>query len=196
MPRAGLDADRVLDAAARIADAEGLGALTIARLAAELKVKPPSLYNHVESLDALRDGLARRGLRELLDESLDAVAGRAGRDALEALAHAQRRYAKAHPGLYTALQLDVAGRDPDTHVVGARYVEVVLAVLRGYGLGGDDALHVTRALRAAVRGFVDLELGGGFGLPLELDRSFDVLLDLLDAGFRARAARRPASDPA
>ena len=63
MPRAGLTPDSVLDAAARIADADGLPAVTLARLAAELGVRPPSLYKHVDGLDAIHRGLALRGLQ-------------------------------------------------------------------------------------------------------------------------------------
>ncbi|MDQ8046362.1 MAG: TetR family transcriptional regulator, partial [Patulibacter sp.] len=52
-PRAGLDPGRVADAAVAIADRDGLDGVTIARVAAELGVKGPSLYNHVASRDAL-----------------------------------------------------------------------------------------------------------------------------------------------
>ena len=69
MPRAGLDRQRVLAEAAAIADAEGLPALTFARLASALKVKPPSLYNHVASLEAVLEALTAQGLRELLAAS-------------------------------------------------------------------------------------------------------------------------------
>lgn len=193
MPRAGLDPERLLDAAARIADSDGLPALTLARLAAELGVKPPSLYNHVPSLDALRDGLTQRGYRELLDISRDAAAGRAGRDALEALAHAQRAYAKAHPGIYAAMELPITQQGDDAQRLGGAYVNVVLAVLSGYGLAGDQALHAVRVLRAALRGFLSLELGGGFGLPLAVDQSFQLLLETLHVGLTAQAARTNAT---
>ncbi|PYE50411.1 TetR/AcrR family transcriptional regulator [Deinococcus yavapaiensis] len=195
MPRAGLDSTRVLDAAARIADAEGLAALTVARLAAELKVKPPSLYNHVESLDALRDGLTRRGFRELLDVSRDAAAGRSGYDALNALAYAQRAYAKQHPGLYAAMELPVAQQSENAKRLGGTYVNLILAVLRGYGLEGEEALHHVRVLRAALRGFISLELGGGFGLPLGIDESFDLLLRVLHLGLTDRANHAPGELP-
>ncbi|UBV44538.1 WHG domain-containing protein (plasmid) [Deinococcus taeanensis] len=190
MPRAGLDLQRVLNAAASIADAEGLGALSISRLAQELRVKPPSLYNHVESLDAVRDGLMQRGLREMLEVSRDAIAGRSGREALDALAHAHRRYAKGHPGLYAAMQLPVMQGSEHSHALGTKYVDAVLAVLRGYGLEGDAALHATRCLRAALRGFIDLEVGGGFGLALQVDESFERLLHMLHDGL-IEQARHP-----
>ena len=85
-----------------MADEVGLAQVTFVKLAAELKVKPPSLYNHVESMAALMDELAMRALAGLLDLARGAVMGRVGWDALEALAHSQRAYAKAHPGLFTA----------------------------------------------------------------------------------------------
>ena len=47
MARAGLDADAVVAAAAQLADADGLEALTLARLAAVLGIRSPSLYAHV-----------------------------------------------------------------------------------------------------------------------------------------------------
>jgi AcrR family transcriptional regulator len=186
MPRSGLNRLRVIKVAAGIADREGLQALTIARLAAVLKVKPPSLYNHLTNLDALHDELARRGLQELLDHSWQAVAGLAARDALDAMAHAQRQYAQKHPGVYKAAQLRVSNQSAATRKVGEGYVKLALAVLRGYGLRGNAALHAVRAIRSAVRGFIEIELDGGFGLPLDLDVSFETLIGMIDSGLRAR----------
>ena len=182
MPRKGLDREQVLDAAANLADREGLSSLTLARLAAELKIKPPSLYNHIESLEQLQDGLTERGLKDLLNMTRDSVAGRSGREALIGLAHAHRTYASKHPGLYAATQLPVKRLGPASASVAESYLNVVLSALRGYGLEGEAALHHVRILRSALRGFIDLELGGGFGMPLHIDQTFEMMLDTLDAG--------------
>ncbi len=184
-PRAGLDAEAVVDAAARIADAEGLDAVTLARLAADLGIRPPSLYAHVVGLDDLRHRIATRGMRELAEELQEAAAGRAGGDALQAVAGAYRAYADSHPGSYAALQ---RAPDPDDHEATAaatRVVGVVLAVLRGYALEGEEAIHATRIVRSALHGFVALETAGGFGLPLDLDETFARLIRTLDGGLRA-----------
>jgi hypothetical protein len=61
------------------------------------------------------------------------------------------------------------------------------AVLRGFDLPEDRAVDAVRAVRAGVHGFVTLELGGGFRLPQDLDRSFAVLVDMLVAGVEALA---------
>jgi AcrR family transcriptional regulator len=182
MARAGLDTDAVVGAAARLADAEGLEAVTLARLAAILGVRSPSLYAHVDGLDDLRQRLATRGARDLAAELQQAVAGRSGSDALGALADAYRAYARAHPGTYAALQRAPARDDAEAAAAATAVVEVVLAVLRGYDVEGDDAIHATRIIRAALHGFVTLETGGGFGIPLDLNDSFARLVDVLDGG--------------
>jgi hypothetical protein len=62
-------------------------------------------------------------------------------------------------------------------------VGAVFAILRGYGLADDDLVDAARALRSALHGFVTLDNSGGFGLPREVDRSFERLVAVLDAGF-------------
>jgi AcrR family transcriptional regulator len=182
MPRVGLDSDAVVDAAARLADAEGLQAVTLARLAAELGVRSPSLYAHVVGLDDLHRRLATRGTRELAAELQEAAAGRAGTDALTAVAYSYRAYAAAHPGTYAALQKAPDPEDEEATAAATRVVGVVVAVLRGYGLEGDDAIHATRIVRSALHGFVTLQSTGGFGLSLDLDETFARLVRLLDHG--------------
>jgi AcrR family transcriptional regulator len=185
MARAGLDTEAVVGAAAQLADAEGLEAVTLARLAGTLGIRSPSLYAHVDGLADLRRRLAVRGARELAAELQKAVAGRSRGDALSALADAYRAYARAHPGTYAALQTARAYGDPEGALAATGAVEVVLAVLRGYGLEGDGAIHAARIVRSALHGFVTLETGAGFGLPLALDDSYARLVDVLDRGLRA-----------
>jgi AcrR family transcriptional regulator len=184
MPRAGLDSDGVVGAAAELADAEGLDALTLARLAGRLGIRAPSLYAHVGGLPDLRRRLAQRGANELALALQSAAAGRAGGDALVAVADAYRAYALAHRGSYAALQVasEVAGSE-----AAERLVSVVVAVWRGYGLEGEDAIHGVRVIRAALHGFVTLETDGGFGMPLDLDDSFARLVATLDRGLLASA---------
>lgn len=182
-PRAGLDRDKVLAAAAELVEREGPEGLTVARLAAHLQVRPPSLYNHMRSLEQLHNDLAVRALRELAVRMRNAATGLAGFDALTAVANAYRNYAREHPGLY-ALTLRPREGDADYAAAGADVVSVVLAVLRAYDLSGEEALHATRCLRSAIHGFASLESVGGFGLPLDLSESFTRLIRMLDQGLR------------
>jgi AcrR family transcriptional regulator len=180
MPRAGLDADAVVAAAAALADADGLERLTLARLAARLGVRSPSLYAHVAGLGDLRARLAVRGARELAAALQVAAAGRARLEALQAVATAYRSYALAHPGTYAAMQVPSDG-DQLRAAAGA-VVDLILAVLAGYGLAGEDAIHAVRAVRSALHGFVSLERQSGFQIPIDLDESYERLVRILDAG--------------
>jgi len=179
--RRGLDRAQVIDAACALADREGLDAVTLGRLAGELGVRPPSLYNHVAGLDGVRRGIALRALDEMGDALQSAAVGRSGVDALRATAHAMRAYATAHPGCYAAAQRAYPD-DPELGPVGERVVGVFVAVLRAWDLEGDDAIHAVRIMRSALHGFVALELSGGFGLPLDLDETYDRLVDALAKG--------------
>jgi AcrR family transcriptional regulator len=184
MPRAGLGPEVVVTAAAELADAEGLEALTLARVADDLGVRAPSLYGHVAGLPDLRRRIAARGARELATELRAAAAGRARGDALAAVADVYRTYAREHPGSYAALQRAPDLDDPEARAAAGELVEVVLAVLRGYGLEDDDAVHATRIVRAALHGFVSLEADEGFRMSLDLDESFERLVAVLDQGLR------------
>ena len=55
--RAGLSRQRILEATLVTIDAEGLGARTMRRLGEELGVEAMSLYRHVESKEAVLDGI-------------------------------------------------------------------------------------------------------------------------------------------
>jgi AcrR family transcriptional regulator len=190
MPRAGLSSEAVVTAAAALADAHGLHAVTLARLAADVGVRPPSLYAHVAGLDDLRRRIAARGARELAAALQAAAAGRARRDALEAVARVYRQYAREHPGSYAAMQRPADLEDPEAQAAAAALVGVVGAVLRGYGVEGDEAIHAIRVVRAALHGFVSLEAEGGFGIPLNLDHTFERLVAVLDQGLSAAAPGR------
>lgn len=189
MARAGIDAAAVVTAAAELADADGLEAVTVTRLAEKLGVRPPSLYAHVGGLDDVRRRLGTRGNNELATALSHAVEGRSGADALRALAVAYRDYAREHPGTYAALQRsrDLAD-DDDARAAGDAVVRVALAALRAYGLEGAEAIHAVRLIRIVLHGFVTLEAAGGFAMALSADETFDRLLALLDLGLRERPA--------
>jgi AcrR family transcriptional regulator len=161
MARAGLSTDRVVRAGADLADEVGFDGVTVSALAGRLGVRVASLYSHVGGSDDLRTRIALLALDELADVASAALAGRAGKDALVAFAGTYRDYAREHPGRWAAMQLrlspEAAASGP-----GGRHADLTRAVLRGYGLTGDDETHAVRLIGSVVHGFAGLELGGGF----------------------------------
>jgi AcrR family transcriptional regulator len=184
--RRGLDRAQVVDTAIAIADTEGLDAVTLARVAAALGVRSPSLYNHVDGREGLLRGIAARSTRELATALRRAATGRSGADAIAAVAQTQRDYARAHPGRYAATVAAPAPGDLEHEEAAADAVDVLTSVLGGSGLEGDDVIHAVRALRSAVHGFAALEASGGFGLAVDTDDSFRRLVDAVATGLAVR----------
>ncbi|MEV5954098.1 TetR-like C-terminal domain-containing protein [Streptomyces sp. NPDC051987] len=180
MARAGITADRLVAAAAELADEAGFEQVSLSALARRFGVRDASLYAHVRGLKDLRHRLALLAGGEMIDRIAAAVAGRSGRDALAAYADAYRTYALAHPGRYAATQirLDPALVDADAPAA-RRTVEITYGMLRGYGLAEPDLTDAVRLLRATFHGYCALETAGGFNAPREVRASWDRAIDAL-----------------
>jgi AcrR family transcriptional regulator len=174
--RAGLDAETIVRKASELADKGGLDALSMTTLASHLEVRTPALYHYFAGLGGLRRALALQGLQEVEARLGRAVMGKAGDDAVLALAHALRDFAKEHPGMYEAASRAPDPDDREWQRDGREVVEIMVRALSAYHLSHDAALHVIRMLRSIVHGCVSLELIGGFGPPLEVDETFRCLL--------------------
>ena len=144
-----LNPGRVVAAAMRLADAEGLSALTMRRLASELDVEPMSLYHHVPGKDRLLDGLTHAILTEVDTAVVSAV--RAEDDWPTALRHrclAARTVMVRHrwaPGLLGSRSSIPAGLYP--------YYEEILATMVRGGLSYHLAHRALHALGTMVLGF-------------------------------------------
>ena len=176
----GLTVEQVVEAAAEIADRDGLDALSLAKVASALGVKSPSLYTHVRGLAGLRRQLALHGSRLLAIELAASVDGLDGPDALRTIAEQLRSFAHRHPGLNNSfLPAPTPDEDPEVAAALLEPVTVIASVLNGMDVDPTTVIPLIRALRAAVHGFVDLELKGGFGLPDNIDDSFTTTINLV-----------------
>jgi AcrR family transcriptional regulator len=120
-----LSPERVVAAALRLVDREGVEALSMRRLGAALRVEAMSLYKHVPDKAALVDAVIARVLAEFAQP-----APAAPWDArLRHVAHEFRRIALAHPHVFPLL----ATRVPATPEAFAP-IEAMLQALRGAGL--------------------------------------------------------------
>jgi AcrR family transcriptional regulator len=176
MPRSGLNTDLVIDAAVRLADAEGLEKLTLKRVAQEVDVRPPSLFSHVNGLSDLRRLLQLRALHEMAERCGRAAIGRAGDDAVLASATAARDFAREHPGLYAASLGAPPADDVELTEAAARFIGIFFDAMRQYGFQSTEAVHAVRGLFSTVHGFIMLERAGNFGIPVDVDQSFRWLI--------------------
>jgi AcrR family transcriptional regulator len=135
---------QVVAAAIAVADAEGLDALTMRRLAAELGAGVMSLYTYVRDKDDLVDQMV---------EQLIAFDPAAGAVELIDLARWQRDLMLRHPWLPTAL--------PNRQLTGPNtlgYLERGLAALAPTGLPGGTKMEILALLTGFVAGYVTHEL--------------------------------------
>jgi AcrR family transcriptional regulator len=142
---------RVLEEAVRFVDREGLAALTMRKLGAELGVEAMSLYNHVPNKSALLDGMVEVLLGEL--EVPTENYGWEGR--IKEGYRAFRRLAHEHPNVFPLL----VNRPPET-MDGVWLVEEFLRTLEEAGFDKETALHAFRALSSYTFGYAMAEIRG------------------------------------
>ena len=177
MPRAGLGTAAVVECAAQMLDERSSDGLNLAALAESLGVRVPSLYKHIDGMPGLRRGIMIRAKSNLAHTLGQAAIGRSRDDAITRMSFAYRRWALEHPGQYPmTMHAPIPGDDEDLRV-SSSVADVIYNVLAGYDLRDDDAVDATRFLRSALHGFVALETGGGFELPVDLERSYVRLVE-------------------
>jgi AcrR family transcriptional regulator len=161
MERASLTSALVVADAAALADEAGFEAVTLSAVARRLGVQAPSLYSHVRDREALLDGVTALALGELSQRIATAIAGRAGRAALDGYTTAYREFARSCPGRWQSLQRragDVVVRSDAARQV----VVLARALLRGYPVPEDQHVHAIRVLGATINGYLAIERIGGF----------------------------------
>ena len=186
MPRVGLDETTVLAAATEMADSNGIDEIVLAKLAKKLGVRTPSLYNHVDGLIGLKRKLTIKGLKEFSEALTRAAVGKSKDDAVRALAKAYIDFARKHPGLYEATQRTPKWQDEEVQKAADKVVEPVIQVFKAYGVDDKQlSIHMVRGFRSLLHGFASIEQKGGFGMPIDIDESFNVLVKTFLAGIRS-----------
>ncbi|MGW2114013.1 TetR/AcrR family transcriptional regulator [Streptomyces zhihengii] len=154
-----LSRDRIVEAAGALVDAEGLDAVSTRRLAAELGVSGPSLYNHFrnkdEILDAVADAVSARVDLSMFDEDDP----RDWRTALHDWALSYRSALRAHPNT-----VPVLARGPGRRPAGLKVADAVFGAMVRAGWPPAQATYIGALMRYFItgsalgsfaRGFVD-----------------------------------------
>ncbi|MGP3683474.1 TetR/AcrR family transcriptional regulator [Streptomyces sp. IBSNAI002] len=183
--RSPLSRRRVLEAALRVVDEEGLDGLSMRRVATELGVETMALYRYTPSKNDLLDGLVESLFIEL-EQALDSAASAANasadprheavppwREALLGIARAMYRVALAHPHV-----IPLVAVRPFTVPMARRPAAVLraherlLALLGTAGLDEGTTLRMYRAFISWVLGYIVVELREVVDNPDESDPAF------------------------
>lgn len=149
-----LSKEKVLEAAVRVADAEGIDALSMRRVAEELGVEAMSLYNHVANKDAILDGIAERVVAEIEPPSITGDWKAELRKRARSARAALRRHRWAALVIPARVNIGPA-------MIG--YVNATLGCLREAGFTYEQADRAWNAMDSHIYGFTILELN----FPLE-----------------------------
>jgi TetR/AcrR family transcriptional regulator, tetracycline repressor protein len=147
--RAGLDAADVVVAAMALSAREGLKALTMRRLAAELGVTPTTLYSHFANKEALLMGIVDRLIAEVEIPDVHEVPWK---DGIVSIMRKSRLMLLSHHEL---IPVFLAG--PSVGVNALRVGEATLALLAKGGIKGPAAPEALRILLIFTFGFAAME---------------------------------------
>ncbi|GAB3307678.1 TetR family transcriptional regulator [Epidermidibacterium keratini] len=194
MARAGLNTADVIAAAAELADARGIEAVSLTAVAEQLGVRPPALYKHINGITDLQRGIASLAMTELGDAIREAVQGKTRRAAVEAIFRTARAYIAEHPGRYSA----TTGADlqqEDDPLVGAttRLIDVVREALSSYRIPSADLDHAIRTLRCTIHGYALLQAGDAFQWSNDPDETMDWMIRFIDTGLTEAGQSGPSA---
>ena len=162
-PRAGQEAlsrGRILDAALRLVDEEGMGALSMRRLGAELGVNPMSIYHHLPGKGAVISGLVElvfSGMRVRYSD------GSPWQDQVRAWAETYRDLVRSHPNLVLEIVSSAAAVTEAVLLV----IEPLYAALDEAGLPPAEVVVVADSVVDFVHGFAIAEGAQPPGHPFD-----------------------------
>src|SRR5262245_911772 len=179
--RHALSTDAIVETALRIADEDGLDAVSMRRIASELRVGTMSLYHHVGDKDELLELMADAISAELI------VPGEIlgdWRAALRALAHNTRDTFLCHPWL-----IDSAGQRPLVTPNQLRHIEQSIAIVADLDVDRDTAIGMVMSVDDYTIGYVFRRSRFARGdRPAATDRDRERVRELLDTGEFPRLA--------
>lgn len=169
--RTPLSRERVLDAALDLADASGIGSLTMRSLAHALGVKPMSLYHYVANKDEILDGIVDRVFGEI-----ELPSGEGDwREEMRRRASSARQVLRRHPWATVLLQSRTSP-GPAT----LRHHNAVIGSLRSAGFSIEVTAHAYALLDSYVFGFALSENSLPINGPETVAEVADSMMHLFD----------------
>jgi AcrR family transcriptional regulator len=152
-----LTRERIVEAAAVLIDAEGLDACSMRRLATELGVQGPSLYNHFATKAEIVDAVAEAVVAQV---DISAFRGNDWREGLRLWAKSYHAVLTAHPNI-----VPVLATGPGRRPAGLAMAEAVYGALIEAGWSRARATHIGALMRYLITG----SALGSFALGFEAD---------------------------
>jgi AcrR family transcriptional regulator len=174
----------IVNAAMAVLRSDGQSGLGINRVARELGIQPPSMYNHVKGNDDLHRLVALYGWQQFLTYAETALKPMmTSREQLMAVAASYRQCAKDYPELLTiAASHRMSLNDVEFATFYQGIMQIYSNALTPWGFSESDIIHSARMLNAAYCGYAQLEQNHIFQRSQSLDESHEwMVIRLIDA---------------
>ncbi|MFI7064675.1 TetR/AcrR family transcriptional regulator [Kribbella sp. NPDC050124] len=168
-----LSRDRVLEAAVAVADAGGIGGLTIRSLAQELGVKPMSVYYHVANKEEILDGIVDYVFSQIDLPSADGD----WRTEMRKRAESARQVLRRHSW---AIGLMESRTSPGPATL--RHHNAVLGTLRAAGFSVEKTAHAYALLDSYIYGFAIQEASLPFEGPDSVAQVSEAIMERFATG--------------
>jgi len=172
-----LTKEKIIEAAVLLADEIGINQITFQKVAEKLGIKYPSLYNHFANIDDLKIKMTVYLLNNLNLELMQRLIGKSGETAIREFAYAYRDFAFENKTAYRVYMNVPSTQDDDVKRLADGTSVIIRKILNYYIEDESIAIHKSRALRSLLHGFVSLSAHGYFQNPVNLEESFEMMID-------------------
>lgn len=179
------DRKTLIKKARKLIEREGIEQLSLAKLAKEVGIKAPSLYNHIQSKESLLHAVIEDTYQQLFEAYNEAIQNEvlAPEEQILALSNAHYKFAHANPNTYILAYTAAEPRelsDPNMLLKQALQIQQIVKEITG----DEKSLTAVRGLLALVHGFVMLELNGQFRRGGDLKQTLNTAIRAYLHGWR------------
>lgn len=175
----------IIETSACIANKVGLNNLSLKIIAEELNIKSPSLYNHIRSLDEIKQRLMVYGWKQMEEKMLDSAVGVSGYEALKNMCYSFYDYATNNKGVFTAMLWYNKYENTQKENATTRLFNMLFKIMKSLDISDNNINHIIRTLRGFLEGFSLLVNNNAFGNPISIKESFDLSLEIIMNGIKS-----------
>ena len=185
MAKGNIDDKVIIEAAAQISNRDGLEKLSLKAIAEELKIKSPSLYNHISGLEEVKEKLMIYGWKRMEEDIINSAVGISGYDALKSMCYAFFDYAVNNKGVFSAMLWYNKYENDEMNNATTKIFNLLYRILKPFNISKNNIEHIIRTLRSFLEGFSLLVNNNAFGSPISIKESFSLSLEIIISGIKS-----------
>ena len=171
--------EKIIKTAAKLSNKIGLDNLSLKKIAKELNIKSPSLYNHFSSLEDIRKKLMIYGWKNVEEKMINSTANTSGYQSLKNMCYEFYNYAINNRGVFSAMLWYNMYDDDESFEATKKLHEAIYKEVKSLNISEENTKHAIRLMRSFLEGFALLVNNNAFGDSLSIKDSFDISIKIL-----------------